>query len=204
MKIKKQLKREKSGRKNVIILSVIIMIIMPYMVIVLNDQGVFRGWEVYFAFSYTGLVDLLLFLNIFRLFTDGVFSFHISNEKVKIKDSLFKAPFTIQLDRILYVDVLQRHKDDFEILIIMEKRKRNKKFNIFSKEYVKLNLQYKEIYNYITNAFPNMEFYSYTMRKAGAKKYCYLYLLYKNAYNSIFSQKAVCYIKRFMEEYDLS
>lgn len=204
MKIKKQLKREKARRKNVIILSIIIMVVMPYLVLVLNDQGVFRGWEVYFAFSYAGFVDLLLLFNIFRLFTDGVFDFHISNEKVKIKDSLFKAPFTIQLDRILYVDVLPRHKDDFEILIIIEKGKRNKKFNVFSKEYVKLNLQYKEIYNHITNAFPNTELCSYSMRKAGSKKYYYLYLLYKSAYNSEFTQNAVDYIKRFMEEYDLS
>lgn len=204
MKIRKQLKREKSKRKNIIFLSVIIMILMPYLVAVLNDQGIFKGWEIYFAFSYTFLVDLLLFLNILRLLSEATFEFHISNQRIKIKDSFLKPPFTIQVDRILYIDELQRARNDFEILIIIEKGKRNKKFSVFDKEYVKFNTQYKPIYSYILSIYPDKEFYSYSIRKAGVKKFYYAYLLYKNAYNAKFSSSAIACVKRFVEEYNLS
>lgn len=204
MKIKKQLKKENSGRKNIIIISIIIMLIMPYIVIVLNDQGIFNGWERYFAFSYAAIVDLMLFLNIIRLISENVFQFEVVNQRVKIKDSLFKGGFSISLDKILYVDVLPRHKDDFEMLIIIDKGKRGKKFNIFDREYVKFNTQYKDIYNLLLNLYPNKMFYSYSIRKTGAKKYYYLYVLFKNAYNSKFSENSVEYIKSFMEEYDMA
>lgn len=204
VKIKKQLKRENSRRKNIIIVSIIIMFIMPYVVMVLNDQEVFSGWEKYFAFSYVIIVDLMLFLNMIRLFSESVFQFEVTNQKVKIKDSLFKRSFTISLDKILYVDVLPRHKDDFEMLIIIDKGKRGKRFNIFDREYVKFNIQYKDIYNRILRLYPDKQFYSYSIKKAGAKKYYYLYTLFKNSYNSKFSEDAVEYIKRFMEEYDMA
>jgi adenylate cyclase len=53
-------------------------------------------------------------------------------------------------------------------------------------------------------AYNGKEYYTYIIKKTGAKKYYYLYLLYKNAYESHFTKEAVNYVKRFMEEYNLA
>lgn len=204
LKIKKLIKRERTKRRNIVIISILIMAAMPYLVTSLNGQGVFSGWEIYFAFTYAALVDLLLFLNLLRVAGDNIFEFQILNHRARIKDGILKQHFTIQLDKILYVDVINKLRDDFEILIIMDKGKRNRKFSSFDANYVRVNTRFKPAYSAVSDLFPGKELNSYSMKRAGAKKYYYLYLLYKNAYDSKFTDSALDYVKRFMEEYDLS
>lgn len=204
MKIKKQIKKEKSRRKNIITFSVIVMVLLPYLIIVLNDQGIFKGWEAYFSFSFAALVDILLLLNIIRILSDSFFEFEVTYQRIRIKDSIIRKPLIIQANKVRYVDISERGREDFEILIIIEKGKRTKNFLSFDEDFIKTHLQYKSVYEELLNEFPNNEFYTYIIRKAGSKKYYYLYLLYKNAYHSRFAKSAVNHIKRFMEEYNLS
>jgi hypothetical protein len=204
LKIKKQIKRDKARRKRIILVSIIIMVFMPYLVIVLNDQNIFFGWEKYFAYSYAGFIDLLLVVNVLRLIAEDKFDLSIHNQRVKVKEGFIRPVFSIQLDKIVYVDAVQKSKEDFEILIIFNKGKRNKSFLILNTVFVRNNSQYKSAYNYLKNRYPEKEFWCYRIKKAGARKYYYLYLIFKSAYHVEFSQNAIDYIKSFMEEYNLS
>jgi hypothetical protein len=204
LKIKRQIKREKAKRKRTILLSVIVMLAMPYIVSSLNSEGIFRGWEVYFAFSYAALVDLLLFVNIIRVISEDKFDFEIYNEKIRIKSGVLRSPFSISLDKVVYVDVSEKSKEDFEMLIICQKGKRSRKFFVFNSLFVRKNKQYREAYNFLKNTYPDKEFWCYPIKNAGARKYYFLYLIFKSAYHVEFSDRALDYIKRFMEEYNLS
>jgi hypothetical protein len=204
LKIKKQLKKEESKRKRIIAVSIAIALLMPYAVGVFSGEGLFVGWEIYFAYAYMAFVDLLLIMNILRTLSESRFDFTINNQKVRIKDSIMASPVSIHLDKILFVDVSERPQGDFEILIIVERGKRSRGFMEFGSEFVKVRASYRTAYNYLTNAYPGKKYYCFAIKKAGSKKYYYLYLLYKNAYDAHFSENAVGYVKSFVEEYNLS
>ncbi|HAZ37665.1 MAG TPA: hypothetical protein DEF85_02710 [Clostridiaceae bacterium] len=206
MNIKKKLKKEKSVKKNTIWFSVIIMIIMTYVVFALYYSGYFKGGEIFFSFLYIVVVDGLLILNILRIISNDKFEFYLSNdnEKIKIKDGLLSSPFSINLDWIYYIDAAPKaNADDIEVLIVSKKGKRNKRFLPFDDNLVKAKPYYKNTYKYIMENKPCKDLYYYIVRKSGAKKYYYLYLIYKNAYDANFSDRALDYIKDFSEEYNL-
>jgi hypothetical protein len=203
LKIKKQVKKESTKRKRIILVSVILIIIVPYIISILNDQQVFKGWEVFFAFAYAVVVDLLLIINIIRIISENNFDFTIHNQKIKIKDSLLKAPLTIFADKIVYVDAVAKGRDDFNILIIIKRNKRNKSLLSFDNDFVKQHSQYRETFNTVMQMDDCSNLCYYIIRKAGSKKYYYLYLLYKNSYGAEFSDTALEYIRRFSEEYNL-
>ncbi|MCX7883517.1 MAG: hypothetical protein N2448_00550 [Caloramator sp.] len=204
MKIKKQLKKEEIKWKRTIAISIAIAILMPYMVYVLNGEDIFVGWEIYFAYFYAGFVDLLVFINILRTLSDSKFSYIINNQKIKIKDSIFASPVSINLNKIVYVDVSERPQKDFEVLLIMDKGKRKRGFFEFDSSFVKMRSAYKNTYNYLHERYSGRKLFCYTVKKGGSKKYHMLYVLYKNCYEAQFSQRAIEYIKTFIEEYNLS
>lgn len=204
MKIKKQIKRERAWRKNIITVSLIIMVVIPYLIIVLNDQGIFRGIEIYISFSFVVIVDLLLLLNIIRILSDSFFEFTITNGRIRIRDSVFRKPVIVQADRVAYVDIARRPREDFDIFVVIKKGKRHKNFQVLDEEFMKRHIQYKNVYEGFLEQHSGNEYYTYIIRKSGANKYYYLYLLYKNAYGSEFTEEAVVFVKRFMEEYNLA
>lgn len=204
MKIKKQIKRERAWRKNIITISLVIMAVIPYLIIVLNDQGIFKGFETYISFSFAVIVDLLLLLNIIRILSDSFFEFTITGGRIRIRDRVFRKPVIVQADRVAYVDIAKRPREDFDIFIVIEKGKRHKNFQILDDEFIKRHIQYRDVYNQFLERHEGNEYYTYIIRKAGANKYYYLYLLYKNAYSSEFTKEAVVLVKRFMEEYNLA
>lgn len=203
MKIKKQIKHETTKRKRIVLASLVFIIIIPYIISILNDQQVFKGWEVYFAFVYAAVVDLLLILNIIRVISEGRFDFSIHNQKIKVKESLFRTPLTILSDRIVYVDAVSKNREDFNILIVMKRNKRNKNLLSFDNEFIKQHSQYREAFNAVMQMDDTSNLCYYIIRKAGSKKYYYLYLLYKNSYGAEFSDTSLEYIKRYTEEYNL-
>lgn len=204
MKIKKQIKKEKARRKNIITFSILVMAAIPYLIIVLNDQSIFKGWEAYFSFLFAGVVDVLLLFNIIRVSSDSFFEFTVNNQRIRIKDSVLRKPATIQAEKVFYVDIAEKARENFDILIIMEKGKRHKNFEILNEAFIKKYVQYKNVYNEFLEQHQCGEYYTYIIRKGGAKKYYYLYLIYKNAYHAKFTKNAVNLIKRFMEEYNLA
>ena len=201
MKIKKQIKRENARNKRTIIFSLIIMASMSYLVVSLNNDGLFSGWEIYFAYGYLILINILLLINILKVISKNRFLFEISGDRVKIKDGMFKAPLSIMLDRIRYVDVYEKDMEDFEVLIVIERGKRNKAFQSFDRNFVKSNPHYGKVLNNLEELYPDNKFYCYVMKKAGAMKYLYLYMLYKSCYEAKFSSLSMDYIRRFVEEY---
>lgn len=203
MSIKKQLKKERSKNKKIIVFSLVIMVIMPYMVVILNNEGLFSGWEIYFAFFYAAFVDVLLLYNILRIKRDENYEFYLGNQKIKVREGIFRSSFSISTNKILYVDISKKSIDDFEVLIVMEKSKKNNNFFDFNAHYVKKDGDYKNTYNHLADIYPDKEFCSYIINKSGSKKYYYLYMLYKNCYNATFSTRAMGYVKRFTDEYNL-
>ncbi|SKA75847.1 hypothetical protein SAMN05443428_10199 [Caloramator quimbayensis] len=204
MKIKKQLKKEEIKRKRAVAVSAAIAVLMPYMVYVLSSEGIFIGWEIYFAYFYAAFVDFLVLINIFRTLSDGKFSYSIYNQKIRIKDSIFSSPVSINLNKIVYVDVSERPQKDFEVLLIMDKGKRSRGFFEFDSSFVKMKSAYKDTYNYLHEKYSGRKFFCYAVKKGESRKYHMLYILYKNCYEAQFSQRAIEYIKTFIEEYNLS
>lgn len=204
MNLKKRLKKEKTNKTRAILICSTVMILMPYMVLVLNDQGIFKGWEYNFSLSYAILIDVLLFLYILKSISDLYLSFYVGHQKIKIKDGLFKLYFQIQLQKVVYVDIIKRKNDEFEIFIIMKKGKRNRKYIPFNIEYVKIHPEFRLTYEYLSEKNTVVDFSGTYIRKGGVKKYYLLYMLFKNSHNSEYSKAALEYVKRFMEEYNMS
>lgn len=203
MKIKKQISREISRRRRIILLSLTVMILMSYLVLSLNEEKLFTGWELYFAFGYLFLVNGLLMANILRIVLGNFLRFNIEDGRVRIKDGIFRPRFSIGLDKIVYVDLSENKKGEFEILIVMEKGKRNKSLREFGREIMEMDPAYRGAYIHLENAHPEERFYCYILKRGGANKYYYLYTIYKNSYKAEFSKTSLNYIKRFIEEYNL-
>jgi hypothetical protein len=203
MSIKKQLKREEARKKRIIAVSIFLMLFVPYMVLILNDEGLFTAYEKYFTYGYAAVVDTILLFNIFEIHLESNFKFEITGSRVKIHEGVLKPQLSIQIDKIVYVDV-KKESNDFNILVITIKGKRKKGLFELNPEYVRQNRSLSKIYDYLQRVYPGNNFYCYILNKSGARKYYYLYLLYKNAYSAKFSEDAVCYVKSFIEEYNLS
>ena len=203
MSIKKQLRKEEARRKRIIIVSIFLMLFVPYMVLMLNDEGLFTAFEKYFVYGYAIIVDAILLFNILEIRLESNFKFEILGSRVKIQDGILKPQLSIQIDKIVYVDV-RKETCDFNILIVTIKSKRKKGLFELNSECVKKNRSLSKIYDYLQNIYPGHNFYCYILNKSGTRKYYYLYLLYKNAYSAKFSEDAVNYVKSFIEEYNLS
>lgn len=203
MKIKKQLKREKSRKSRVIFLSVVIMFIVPYIITVLSNQGNLRGWEENFYFMYAVIIDLLLIINIIRLKIDDSFDMTVKEGRIIIKDRILKSPFAISPEKVTYVDAVDKSSGEFDIIIIMN-MKREKRFQRFNEKYIREHPQYKKIYIYLMDSREDKDFCFYLINKGGARKFYYLYLLFKNLYEAEFSKNAVEKVKMIMEEYNLA
>lgn len=203
MKIKKQLKREKSRKSRVIFLSVVIMFIVPYIITVLSNQGNLRGWEENFYFMYAVIIDLLLIINIIRIKIDDSFDMTVKEGRIIIKDRILKSPFAISPEKVTYVDAVDKSSGEFDIIIIMN-MKREKRFQRFNEKYIREHPQYKKIYIYLMDSREDKDFCFYLINKGGARKFYYLYLLFKNLYEAEFSKNAVEKVKMIMEEYNLA
>lgn len=203
MSIKKQLRKEEARRKRIIAVSIFLMLFIPYMALLLNDEGLFTALEKYFVYGYAIAVDVILMFNILEIRLESNFKFEILGRRVKIQEGILKPQLSIQIDKIVYVDV-KKETGDFNILIITIKSKRKKGLFELNSEYIKKNRSLSQLYDYLKNIYPGYDFYCYILNKSGARKYYYLYLLYKNAYSAKFSEDAVSYVKSFIEEYNLS
>lgn len=204
MSIKKALKKERTTKKKIVLFALSIMAVMTYVVMSLYAAGYFEGYEKYLAIIYIIVVDSLLFLSLVRVFADNKFEFQLQNDKVKIKDGIFSSGFTIPFDWFVFVDAAPKvNQEDIEILLVMQKGRRNKKFFKLSDELVRIRPAYKDTYRMLIDQYPKGDLFYYIVRKSGAKKYYYLYQLYKNIYDVKFSDRAVTYIRDFMEEYKL-
>lgn len=204
MKIKKQIKKEKSRKSRVIFLSIIIMIIVPYIITVLSNQESFHGWEEKVSFLFAFIIDFLLIINIVKLKMDDSFDMTVKEGRVIIKEHILKSPFVLKAEKVTYVDTVDKNSMDFEIIIIMNNMKRERRFQKFNEEYVKEHSQYRKIYKYLMDSREDNDFYFYIINKGGARKFYYLYLLFKNLYEAEFSKTAVQKVKMIMEEYNLS
>jgi hypothetical protein len=204
LKIRKGLKKEKTRKNRVLFISLLIMIIMPYIVVILNDEGVFNLWEFHFALSYAILVDTLLLFYIIKCFAHYDLRFSIHGQKMKIKDGTFKLYFSISLNKLLHVGIVESKNNDFDIFIVMKKGKINKNFKNFNIEYVKEHPRFKDIYENFFKKGETVDYFCVFIKKGGVKKYYLLYSIFKSAYNAEFSTLALDYVKKFMEEYNMS
>lgn len=194
--IKKAIKKERARLNRNYFISFFILILVAYLTFAAIRLSVVKGWQSYFTIAYALIIELLILINIFKLYFESKFSVDISFEKIKIHQPL-KGNLPLQPSKVVYVDVIS-NKDDFDIVIFI-KGKRVKRL-------LKLNENgdFKRVYKILNEKYNEDEFYYYIIKKGGAKKYFYLYKLYKNCFEAEFSRKAMEYIKLFMEEYNLS
>lgn len=204
MNIKKRYKKEKSMIKRNFIIVFLLMVLIPYIVVILNDEGIFSGLEFDFALMYASVIDILLLFYIIKDINDNRLSFQMVGRKLRIKKGLFGFSFSISVDKTFYVDIIENKKQNYEIVIIMKKGKKNKNFIAFNIGFVKTHQQYKGIYEHLNRDNPSVDYNCVILASGGSKKFYLLYTLFKNAYNAEFSLKSVNYVKKFMEEYNVS
>lgn len=204
VKIKKQIKRENSKKNMVILITIAVMAVIPYFMAVFVDEGLITGLVKYGAAVYTAVVEILLFTYAVRVVNGNRLIFSVHNGRIKIKEGLYGFSYTIPVERLMYVDIIQKKNTDFEILLIINHGKRNKYFREFNIETVENNPDYSEAFQYLQDKHGIVDFYAAPVRYAGAKKYFLLYAIYKNCYKAVFAQTALNYVKRFMEEYNMT
>lgn len=202
MDIKKQIAKEKAIRKRIIITSLLLMILVPYIISILKDQNIFQGLEVLLVNSYAIFIDAILAINIMRIVADNKFELAIKNDKIIVSDKLFGNPTVIDSDRIIHVEVYQKGSDDFNIMMILDRGKRPIPLPEFGLKYIRNHTEYKQLYHHLRSVRSGTKFNYYIIKKSGARKYYYLYLIYKNSYHAEFSKDALEKVKRFMREYN--
>lgn len=205
MSIRKKLKKEKSTKKNIIAFSILLMIFMTYVVMTLVESQFFTGYKEILAYIYILIVDSLLVAVIIKTISDNKFEFFITDGKINIKDSIFESHIIIPEDWVTYIDAAPRNNsgNDMDVLIITHKGKRSRKLTFMSREFCRDYPKYKNAYREVMESFPGKKFYYYIIRKSGSKKYYYLYSMYKKLYNVKFSNRALGFIKDFVQEYNL-
>ncbi|KRQ87751.1 hypothetical protein ABG79_00556 [Caloramator mitchellensis] len=199
--IKKNLKRERANIKRNYFLSYFILILIAYFTYMIINLQLLTGWEVYFTIFYAVVIEILLIVNIIKTYVETRFKFEIADNRVKIR-SFLSEPFSFQTSKVVYVDVVQG-KNIFDIIIVLNKVKRNKKL-ISLKASAEKESNLKRISNFLNQKYENDDFYYYIIKNGGYKKFNYLFKLYKNCFEAEFSRMAMEYVKQFMEEYNLS
>ncbi|SEF38904.1 hypothetical protein SAMN05660865_00078 [Caloramator fervidus] len=195
--IKKALKKEKAKLNRNYFVSYFLMILILYLTYVAVNLNLVEGWKVYFTIFYAFIIEVILFINILKMYSESKFSIQVDLDKVKIYQP-FKGTITFQTSKVVYVDVLSK-KDSFDLVIFL-KSKRAKRFIRLTKE----DEMFKKAYDFLYQKYGEDEFCYYIVKNGGAKKYFYLYKLYKNCFEAEFSRKAMEYVKLFLQEYNLS
>ncbi|MCX7951443.1 MAG: hypothetical protein N2594_05765 [Clostridiales bacterium] len=203
MKIKKMLSKESAKRKRTVFFSIVLMIVMLYLVLIFDDQGYFTGIERTGVYIYLYIIEALFVINILRTFIDSTYDIVFTRERFKVVKA-FTQGVAIAYNKVLYVDVIEENQNDFEILILLDKVKRSKAMFVLNNEYALKHDKYLRSYKTASDYYDSNSFYAYTIKNGGAKKYFYLYKLYKTCYNAQFSDKSISYIKKVIEEYSLS
>lgn len=204
MNIKKRSKKEKGLLRRSGLIILVLILIIPYMIFVLNEEGIFDSSEYLFALIYASVIDLLLFFYFLKRMNDQCLEFLIKGRKLRISSGWFSFAYAISLDKIVYVDVLEGTKQSFEIVVLMKKGKVNKKLEEFNAGFVKTRQQYKPVYEHLSRNNTIVDFQCTRIQKGGVRKFKLLYVLFKNAVQGEFSSRAVDYVKKYMEEYNVS
>jgi hypothetical protein len=204
LNISTRIKRENSKMTRTILTSLLIILLMPYMVYVLNQGGIFSKLEYYFALGCTTCVDILLFINMLKCYDELFLNYSTYGRKLKIKEGLFSFIYSVSLDKIEYIEVIEKKKMDFEIVMLIKKGKFNKRFIEFNIGYVKTHQQYKGIYEHMLSKEKIVNYHCVIIEKGSSKKFTLLYLIFKNSYNCEMSPRALEYVKKFMEEYNIA
>lgn len=203
MKIKKKLAKERSKLKRSVFFSILLMVIMLYLVLVLDDQGYFVGLERTLIYANLYIIEFLFIVYMFRLYIESTFDVIFKQDRIKII-KYFSQSVNIPFDNIVFVDVIEKYQDDFYILILLDKMKRSKSLILFDKQFALNHNEYLKSYKEASTIYGREKFYCYIIKLGGAKKYFYLYKLYKTCYRAEFTDTAIKYIKRVIEEYNLS
>lgn len=201
MSIKKALKKEKSKRRRDILLSMFLIVFMAYFVVVLVENGVLTGFDIYFSFVYVLGIGILLLINILRTLSEEKMSFEVKEDRLLIDGGYLSPNYLLPISRVLYVDVEKTSKNDFNVILVTKKSKK-KKYKDFGELYIKN--KYTSALDYMAENYEKDSEFSYIeVKNSGARKYYLIYILYKNSEDIAFSKEALKYVKDFVNEYKL-
>jgi len=187
LNIYKALKKEKSERKKMYIILIIIALILPIAVFL-------TGLTTKFYLISLILLEILNILAILSLIDGYTLKFSCSNNKLKIRSGLFGIEGLMFCDKVALVHT-EKMEEEMEIIIITSIRFRNRNVRpVVSgllKKYSKLEEEYKKLR--INNQ--DTIYYFQVIKRGGLNKYMLLDLIYRNCVKAIYTRECVQNIK---------
>lgn len=195
MNINKALKKERKNNKIFFIFMMLLFIFLPILALLSQNKDLF--FIIYLVF-----IEVLIIIALIRKSNYNKLNFSCINSKLKIKSGLFKKEVNILCDKIALVHTFKIN-EDIKIILISTSRFRNKNFKKMSMEFLRRHPEASEEYLKIKKINPEENYYFFTIKYGGLKKYLLLDTIYANCVKASYTSSAIENIKIAREQIDL-
>ncbi|SHE81234.1 hypothetical protein [Clostridium fallax] len=187
MHIDKAIKKQKSSYKRVMFIMLFIFIFLPLVALILGKTSIFY-------LLYLSFIEILVLLTIIAVSNNEKLKFKCLNNKLKIEIGILKTPNILLCDKVVIVHT-ENSKEDMEIVIIVEMKKRNDQVRCINKNFLKKYPSVAEKYREVKRLRPEKSYYFTIIKKGGFYKYKLLDIIYRNCVGAIYTDSSIKNIK---------
>lgn len=195
MNINKALKKERKNNKIFFVFMILLFIFLPILALLSQNRDLL-------FITYLVFIEILIIIALIRRGNYNKLNFSCINSKLKIKSGLFKKEVNILCDKIALVHTFKTN-EDIKIILLSTSRFRNKNFKKISMEFLRSYPEASEEYLKIKKINPEENYYFFTIKYGGLKKYLLLDIIYINCVKASYTSSAIENIKIAREQIDL-
>jgi hypothetical protein len=188
MDINKAIRKQKKSYKGFMLAMCFIFFIMP-VVLYLSEKI-----TPFFIF-YLAIIEIMVLLSILLRYNNEKLEFYCDSEKIKIRDGLINASYSLACDKVVLVHS-EKVETDIELIILTTSRFRNKKIKEIDLEFLKKHVYLSHEYTRIKKLYPENNYYYIIIKSGGYYKYKLLIDTYKNCVKATFTDEAIENIKK--------
>lgn len=187
MNIYKALKKEKTDKKRIYIVLLIIAVILPVAVFLTGLTTTFYLLSLLF-------LEFLIFLTFISLMNSYKLKFSCSNNKLRVENGLLGKESLIFCDKVVLVHT-EKMEEDMEIIIISSVSFRNRNLRPVVKGFLKRYPKIEREYEKLRMSNSDSIYYFQVIRRGGLKKYTLLDMIYKNCVKAVYTEECIQNIK---------
>lgn len=187
MDVSKAKKKEKSRNKIFYTVMIFIAILLPT-IMYITSQTQFYYLIILLVIECLIAIAIIANINNFKI------TYNISNNKMRIKQGLFNDSSMILCDSVSIVHTYNK-AGELHIVIITDKKIRNKYMKIITTKFLKHHPQIEKKYEYLESVNPDSVYYRYIVKSGGINKYLLLNDIYTNCVKSLYTDNAIEDIK---------
>lgn len=191
MNINKAIRKQKKSYKRFVLSMSFIFVLLPIALFISKIFNVFY-------IIYLVIIEFLILDVILLKLNEEVLEFKVDKSKAIIRYGLMKFKYMVLCDKIALVHVEEKEKL-FDIIILTKSKFRNKRIYTVSLAFLKKYPNIAYVYNKIKIKNPNDDYFYFSIKKGGYKKYILLDALYKNSEDAIFTDEAIEKIKEYRQ-----